>query len=71
MKTLLEFYFEWDKMFDNRHEAEESLNDLFENAKNIGLHYGDCTSQNIGCKLCELTGLLEDYYIYTKQMNKL
>lgn len=41
-------------------EADAFLRNLLQS----NWHYGDCTKQNISCKLCELESLLGEYYEY-------
>lgn len=48
--------------------AEEIL-DIAETLIN-GHHYGDCTKQNISCKICLFQNQLDDYYQYIKEQQK-
>lgn len=69
MKRLDEFY--RDSLLDEfpaltLEEARTWLSDMLESNE----HYGDCTMQNVSCKMCELTQVLDDYYTYTKSYFK-
>lgn len=44
--------------------AEEIL-DIAESLIN-GHHYGDCTKQNVTCKVCLFQNQLDDYFQYVK-----
>lgn len=47
-------------------EVEKWLRSDFEELIS-GYHYGDCTKQNVSCKICELQNQLDDYYNYVKR----
>lgn len=48
--------------------AEEIL-DIADTLIN-GHHYGDCTKQNVTCKVCMFQNQLDDYFQYVKVNNK-
>lgn len=46
--------------------AEEIL-DIADTLIN-GYHYGDCTKQNVACKVCLFQNQLDDYFQYVKNL---
>ena len=75
MKTLTQFYYE--QLVDEGISVEDEsqakewlLYDMNQIVNDENGHYGDCTKQNISCRLCLLQNLLDDYYEYVKEEMK-
>lgn len=68
MKSLVEyFYEEYDTDFESEKDAEEFLQNVLQSLIDEPFHHGDCIKQNISCRMCMVTDLLDHYYNYTKE----
>lgn len=72
MKTFPQFlvdYFEKEGFLTTEQDCIEYIDEMCEILK-TEVHYGDCTKQNISCKICQFQNELDSYYEYTKNLNK-
>lgn len=72
LKTFTQFlvdYFREEDFDTNEQGCIDYIDEMSELLKK-DVHYGDCTKQNISCKICEFQNQLDAYYEYTKNFSK-
>lgn len=61
----LKEYFEKENIFYSIEEIDQMILEFTNHLILDGKHYGDCTNQNVSCKICDFEDLLSRYYNYT------